>query len=64
MQHLLDVSTDLPTHKFEHYIIPPQANHHTPPPDKKGADLLEIFVDDFIGCTNDITTKHLTTISR
>eukprot|EP00957_Ditylum_brightwellii_P013163 994036-Ditylum_brightwellii.AAC.1 len=40
------------------------ANHHAPPPDRKAADLLEVFVDDFIGCTNDITTKHLTAISR
>eukprot|EP00957_Ditylum_brightwellii_P049620 3763553-Ditylum_brightwellii.AAC.1 len=27
MQHLLDVSADLSAHKFEHYMIPQQANH-------------------------------------
>eukprot|EP00957_Ditylum_brightwellii_P105145 8014909-Ditylum_brightwellii.AAC.1 len=64
MQPLLDVLADLPTHKFEHYMVPTQANHHAPPPDEKAADLLEVFVYYFIGCTNDITTKHLTAISR
>eukprot|EP00957_Ditylum_brightwellii_P039546 2991913-Ditylum_brightwellii.AAC.1 len=64
MQHLLDGSADLPIHKFEHYMIPSQANHHVSPPNAKAADLLEFFVDDFIGCTNDIKTNHLTAISR
>eukprot|EP00957_Ditylum_brightwellii_P188340 14338156-Ditylum_brightwellii.AAC.1 len=41
MQHLLDVLADLLTHKYQHYIFLPQANHHMPPPNKKAADLLE-----------------------
>eukprot|EP00957_Ditylum_brightwellii_P031576 2394574-Ditylum_brightwellii.AAC.1 len=45
-------------------MIPSQANYHVTPPNKKAADLLEVFVDDFIRCTNDITTKHLIAISR
>eukprot|EP00957_Ditylum_brightwellii_P014770 1114216-Ditylum_brightwellii.AAC.1 len=64
MQHLLDDSADFPTHKFEHYMIPSQATNHVSPPNEKATDLLEVFVDDFNGCTNDITTKHLTAISR
>eukprot|EP00957_Ditylum_brightwellii_P001729 133413-Ditylum_brightwellii.AAC.1 len=43
MQHLLDGLADLPTHKFKHYMIPSQANHHVPPPNEKAADLLGIF---------------------
>eukprot|EP00957_Ditylum_brightwellii_P098875 7532244-Ditylum_brightwellii.AAC.1 len=41
MQHLLDVSIDFPTHKFEHCMVPTQANHYAPPPHGKAADLLE-----------------------
>eukprot|EP00957_Ditylum_brightwellii_P113183 8631418-Ditylum_brightwellii.AAC.1 len=45
-------------------MIPQQANQQEPPPGETAADLLEVFVDDFIGCTNNITTKHLNTVSR
>eukprot|EP00957_Ditylum_brightwellii_P104850 7991614-Ditylum_brightwellii.AAC.1 len=45
-------------------MIPQQANQQEPPPEDTAADLLEVFVDVFIGCTNSITTKHLTAFSR
>eukprot|EP00957_Ditylum_brightwellii_P201269 15324864-Ditylum_brightwellii.AAC.1 len=45
-------------------MIPQQANQHAPPPEKTAEDLLEVLVHDFIGCTNNITTQHLTAVSR
>ena len=52
-------------HPFENMMLPTEA--HEPPgvvPPLSPETLIEVFVDDFIGITNDATLKHLRYLSR
>jgi hypothetical protein len=57
--------TDLPPHPFEHKMIPT-----TPFKNQQINDiattisLIEVFVDDFIGCTCNLSTTHILKITR
>ena len=62
IKNLLDQNTILQKHKFEHYMLPQTINTHQSP--KNVAEALEVFVDDFIGATNDIRQKNLEKYSR
>jgi hypothetical protein len=53
----------LPPHRFEHIMLKDVVTEKIPT-STGDVTLLEVFVDDFIGCTNKITTNHLTTTSR
>ena len=59
--------TSLPPHKFEQQMLP---NEYIGENTKSLQDLqntitlLEVFVDDFIGCTDDLSRKHLLQLSR
>ena len=64
IQQLLKV--DLPPHPFEHYMLP-DANATLPKEAQDLAntmDLIEAFVDDFIGCTDNLTRSHLVKFTR
>ena len=64
IQQLLNV--ELPPHPLEHFMLPTASDKlpkeaidlaHT-------MDLIEVFVDDFIGCTDNITHSHLVKFTR
>jgi hypothetical protein len=61
---LLTQKTDLPKHRFEEHMVPQPSKTTTTETNDHSTTLIEVFVDDFIGMTNDITTKNLTKISR
>ena len=64
IQQLLNV--DLPPHPFEHYMLP-DASVQLPKEAIDMAntmDLIEVFVDDFIGCTDNLTRSHLVKFTR
>jgi hypothetical protein len=62
---LLRNSTLLPRHKFEDQMLPLDDIEDPAPTEPQDPTLiLEVFVDDFIGGTNDISLKHLTKVSR
>jgi hypothetical protein len=54
---------NLPHHRFEHIMLKDFTSENIPPSDGQ-ITLLEVFVDDFIGCTNTLTTQHLTNTAR
>jgi len=59
IQQLLKV--DLPLHPFEHYMLP-DASVNLPKEAidlEHKMDLIECFIDDFIGCTDNLTQSHL-----
>ena len=64
---LIKQNTSLPPHRFEKLMMPtaiePQqvVDISTNTPD---TTLIEVFVDDFIGATNNTSTEHLTKVSR
>ena len=64
IQQLLKV--DLPPHPLEHYMMP--ANNSTLPTVAQDLlnmiNLIEVFVDDFIGCTDNLTKEHLLKFTR
>ena len=62
IQRLLKAGTSLPTHKFESYMIP-ALKSSTPAP-SHATDLIEIFMDDYIGVTNNLDHDHLSFFSR
>ena len=65
IQQLLEIE-DLPPHPLEHYMLP-DANAHLPKEALDLAntlDLIEVFVDDFIGCTDNLTRSHLVKFTR
>ena len=62
IQSLLKAGTSLPTHKFESYMIP-ALKSSTPAP-SHATDLIEIFMDDYIGVTNNLDHDHLSFFSR
>ena len=51
-------NTTLPWHKFEKIMIPNSLNSTIP---EKLVDIIEVFVDDFIGATNNADLTHLLT---
>jgi hypothetical protein len=66
MERFIQNNTQLPDHKFETLMLPAENNNaptvsHSP---NKHSTLLEVFVDDFIGMTNQITPTNLTNLSR
>jgi hypothetical protein len=64
IKHLLDTETKLNKHKFEHYMMPQQTTNEQQNPPENTTEALEVFVDDFIGVTNDLTHKNLQRMSR
>ena len=62
IQRLLNTGTALPPHKFEGYMIPAlKSSTHAP---AHGTDLIELFMDDYIGVTNNLDHDHLCFFSR
>ena len=60
------LKVDLPLHPFEHGMLP-DANVQLPKEAMDLAhtmDLIEVFVDDFIGCTDNLTRSHLVKFTR
>jgi hypothetical protein len=54
----------LPAHKFENTMLEEMKNHYDLENTTERTTILEVFVDDFIGMTNDRTEKYLSQISR
>jgi len=52
----------MPAHKFESRLRSDQPIIESKPENTK--NVIEVFVDDFIGATNEITEAHLTHLSR
>eukprot|EP00957_Ditylum_brightwellii_P154662 11771421-Ditylum_brightwellii.AAC.1 len=63
LHHLVDIKQDLPSHNFEHCMLLKHANPQEPPAEEEVASLLEVFVDDSIDGTNNLTTEDLHIIS-
>ena len=63
---LIKDDTNLPQHSFENLMLPNQETipSDIPPPTSSDTTLVEVFVDDFIGMTNNTSHTHLTKISR
>ena len=61
IQELMDCPEQLPHHKFEHKMMPTDLQETCP---QVPVLLLEVFVDDFIGATNEATEESLRHISR
>ena len=62
IQKLLDTNTILPPHEFETRMIHPNAPTSMPtavPPSNANVTAIEVFVDDFIALTNDLTPSHI-----
>jgi hypothetical protein len=60
---LIQSKVELPPHKFEHKMMP-DVEPLEDPPTAGEITLQEVFVDDFIGVTNNITPAHLLHVSR
>ena len=52
----------LPPHEFEHRMLPQTTVEHRA--NATATTAIEVYVDDFIGVTNDASTEHLTALSR
>ena len=63
IQHLLANNITLPQHKFEHKMMPTTFPSF-PITTTKNKTLVEVFVDDFIGATNQTDQDHLQKVSR
>ena len=61
IQELMERPDGLPEHKFEHEMLPHDLKETCPPVPTL---LLEVFVDDFIGATNDATHASFIHLSR
>jgi hypothetical protein len=60
---MLKTYNDIPFHPMEHYVMtgsPDDPDHHNP----TTTNLVEVFVDDFIGVTNNINSQHLRRFAR
>jgi hypothetical protein len=58
-------NTTLPPHPFESRMMPEQQYQQQKLNDLQSTmTLIEVFVDDFIGCTDDTSTTHLLKLSR
>ena len=53
----------LPSHRFENMMMSGFVKQEVPQT-KGDVTLLEVFVDDFVGCTNDVTEENLLKTSR
>ena len=65
IQQLLQIDY-LPRHPLEHHMLPDD-NVHLPTEALDLAttlDLIEVFVDDFIRCTDNLTRSHLVKFTR
>ena len=58
---LLKGNTTLPWHKFEKFMISNSMHSIIP---GKPVDIIEVFVDDFIGATNNSDPTHIFHLSR
>ena len=61
IQWLADATATLPPHPLEHHVCnkAPTHTHHHPV-----TTIIEVYVDDFISATNDLTTSHLQHLAR
>eukprot|EP00957_Ditylum_brightwellii_P003264 248401-Ditylum_brightwellii.AAC.1 len=57
IQELSDSEQHLLPHKFEHYMLPLTKGQKLS--NSVEATMLEVFVNDFIGATNDLSHPHL-----
>jgi hypothetical protein len=69
IQGLLQQKQPLPEHPMEHYVCGQDTPRHTTSTSKsqhqfKPADLVEVYVDDFIGVTNNMEPQHLQHFGR
>jgi hypothetical protein len=66
METYLRNNTPLPHHAFETLMLPSDSSNTLSSSHNKDTTttLLEVFVDDFIGMTNQTTSSHLTNLSR
>ena len=60
---LVQSKLELPPHKYEHTMMP-DVQPLEDPPTAGEISLQEVFVDDFIGVTNNLTLQHLLNVSR
>ena len=59
------LGTRLPPHPFEHRMIPSEPfQDHQLDDLTNTINLIEVFVDDFIGCTDNLSISHLLNITR
>ena len=64
IQKLL-TKNDLPRHQLESLMLPDNLPKVAPfPSNKPCSTLIEVYMDDYIGATNDPTMSHLQTVSR
>ena len=59
---LVQSKVELPPHKYEHKMMP-DVQPLEDPPTAGEITLQEVFVDDFIGVTNNLTPQHLLNVS-
>jgi hypothetical protein len=66
IDRLIASNTNLPEHRFESIMLQDekQTTQNSCTDHKNQVTLIEVFVDDFIGLTNNISTTHLRKISR
>jgi hypothetical protein len=66
IQQLIEDNTELPHHSFIDLMLPSTTPEDQPNKSQKTKEitLIEVFVDDFIGATNNTTPSHLTKISK
>jgi hypothetical protein len=65
IEQLFNMLDRIPAHPMEHWMMKDNINNNTKQHHKKNTtDLIEVYVDDFIGGTNQLDTKHLTQLSR
>lgn len=65
IEELLKGKIALPEHIFEQRMFDPQVQYSTLPSSLQDpVTLIEVYVDDYIAMTNDISINHLTTVSR
>jgi hypothetical protein len=63
IQQMLQHATEAPAHPMEHYLMdgaPVAFTQHK----NLSINLFEVFVDDFVGITNNLTNTHLLNLSR
>ena len=65
IERLLREEISLPEHLFESRMFDPTIQYHDVPRNKDDTvTLIEVYVDDYIAMTNDLSITNLTTISR
>ena len=64
IESLLQGKTQLPPHAFEERMFDPSTPYGSHQPNIDAVTLVEVYVDDYIGVTNDCSREHLTKVSR